>query len=255
MWFENGGTKNNVENVDDVLKDEPKVEFEECFDKNTWWTDVLVVFHNGIRLQVKELLTLLKRGIQDTEVLRRNDIKLLTTLMIHLRQSSCMYFLIQQRILYPYMLRKSVDKVWIEPVRKQHITLTNMILEMNDKIRVLNDDNDMSHVFKLTCEYYWRLQDFFKWELKGVGYIIREEMGQCQAQEMLNRCIHEMLQHTVGEDVFGAFSYWMPNKLRNQYLQTNRHGIDLLPFQFLSFNRIKRKEMKWNKTHHTIKNH
>lgn len=262
VWFENSNYSRGHENAHAILIPQPTLAFLPSFSNATWFTDPFVLFQNGIRHETQDLYIMLRSASLCMESLRSSDALALQTWLVDYSQFVSLYFLVQERIIYPQVFQKggrirfgiedlkTRTKSLIQAlvlIHRESVALTDLIKAREDK-RVLNfstsliNDN-LSCLSKLVATFVTDLEDMFSWEIKEVAYIIKVRMHWEQTRNMERRCIMEILRQGIGEKLFAGYLQWIPTRTKEYYLS----GIDML-----KMTRLRRKERKWYKTHKTL---
>lgn len=186
----------------------------------------------------------------------------LQTWIVEFSQLVSLYFLAQERVIYPTVSKRAArDKISLSLLKQRTKSLVAMLLDVHkeslvfaeacqarENRRIVNFDNgrlyqSLHRLTTLVATFVSATEDLFAWELKEMAHLIEKNMGREDAKELQRQCVQEIVTYDVGENVFGGFSQWIPSTVKAHCLS----GVDVL-----KMSRLRRKEKKWFKTHKSL---
>lgn len=262
VWFENGKLTALPPAIHAACASQPSLLFHPSFTPQTWHTDPFVLFQNAIRHEIQDLYIMLRSAALCLDSLHSSHALCLQTWIAEFSQLVSLYFLVQERVIYPAVLKRgSRQKISFALLKQRTKSLVAMLLDIHkeslvfaeacqarENRRVVNFDNDRLHqslhrLTALVAAFVSATEDLFAWEIDDVAQLVATDMGREEAKELQRQCVHEIVSYEVGENVFAGFSQWIPPLAKTQYLS----GVDVL-----KMSRLRRKEKKWFKNHKSL---
>lgn len=262
VWFENGKLLKKRSNLQATCTSQPVLKFRPFFTEQSWSTDPFVLFQNSIRHEIQDLYIMLRSAAFRIDAFKTSDAIALQQWLVEFSQMVSLYFLVQEKILYPIVLSRLEDiNVSMADLRKKTQPLVNALLAIHreslvfvsacqgrDNDRLLNFDTNTLHktlqqLSKLVFTFVAEIEQFFTWELENVTPGILRSMNRNETRALERKAIVKMVSYDIGEHVFGGYSQWIPSVVKEQHL------ADIDRFKLI---RLRNREKKWFKTHKAL---
>lgn len=260
-WFGNDNPNKRRAGFYAEFPSHPVLHFLPFLTEHSWATDPFALFQNGIRHEIEELYRIVRSLAIHIDYVKVTQFISLQKWLVEFSQVVSLYFLVQERILYPAILTS--PKILKEPL--EHLQdstqemLSTLIAIHGEALVLVTTCRDQDHeressrtrdrdamcksMLKLSqfvSGFVSQLEKLFSWEVKTLAPIIQKRFARKEAKTLEGKCFKEIVSYDVGENIFGAYSKWVPVPVRSQYLS----GVDALKMRRLRF-----KERKWFRTH------
>lgn len=222
-----------------------------------------MLFQNAIRHELQDLYSMLRSAALHIDFLRASDADALQQWVAEFGQLVAMYFLVQERVIYPILAQRAERGVGlsVQRVKERNKGLVAMLLEVHreslnlarccrsrERQRVINFDygcvyDALGKMSEMVSRFVESTEEMFEWEMNVAGRIVEKKMEREEARELERKCVAEVVSYEVGEKVWGSISQWLPRELKGRYME----GVD-----GLKVGRLRRKGRKWLRSHRSL---